>query len=190
MFTFKKNYYLFIENTRDIDLSNIKFSTKFIIIYRNKNKIENFDKLLKFRRNCKSKRIDFFIANNIKLLIDLRADGLYISAHNKDLNLTRFRKTNFKIIGSAHNAREINIKNLQGCSNIIFSRLFETSYAFKRGFMGIVRFNLLTNARNENLLPLGGIKLSNLNKLKIINCRSFALLSEIKKKPAIVSRLF
>ena len=190
MFTFKKKYYLFIENTRDIDLSNIKLSNKFIIIYRNKNKIENFDKLLKFRRNCKSKRIDFFIDNNIKLLTDLHADGLYISAYNKDLNLTKFRKKKFKIIGSAHNIKEINIKNLQGCTNIVFSRLFETSYTFKRGFLGIIRFNLLTKARNENFLPLGGIKLSNLNKLKIINCRSFALLSEVKKKPAVISRLF
>ena len=43
----------------------------------------------------------------------------------------------------------------------------------------------------ENLVPLGGIKLSNLNKLNLVKSNSFALLSEIKKKPAnIINRLF
>ena len=39
MFAYKNKYYLIIENIKDIDLSNIKSSNKFIIIYRNKNKI-------------------------------------------------------------------------------------------------------------------------------------------------------
>ena len=34
----------------------------------------------------------------------------------------------FKIIGSAHNLRELEIKKKQGCKIIIFSRLFETNY--------------------------------------------------------------
>ena len=44
---------------------------------------------------------------------------------------------------------------------------------------------------SRNLIPLGGIKIKNLNKLKNVYCEGFALLSEIKKKPAkIISRLF
>ena len=44
---------------------------------------------------------------------------------------------------------------------------------------------------NKNLIPLGGISIHNLNSLNNINCQGFALLSEIKKKPAkIFSRLF
>ena len=61
MFAYKKKYFLIIENIKDIDLSNIKLTNKFIIIYRNENKIENIDKLLKFRRYCKAKKIDFYI---------------------------------------------------------------------------------------------------------------------------------
>ena len=57
--------------------------------------------------------------------------------------------------------------------------------------MGIIRFNLLKLSRKENLVPLGGIKLSNLNKLSLVKSNSFALLSEVKKKPAkIINRLF
>jgi len=41
------------------------------------------------------------------------------------------------------------------------------------------------------LIPLGGIKYTNLNKLKLVRSDSFAILSEIKKKPAkIINRLF
>ena len=57
--------------------------------------------------------------------------------------------------------------------------------------VGVIKFNLLKLSRKEDLVPLGGIKLSNLNKLKTVNSKSFAMLSEVKKKPAkIFSRLF
>ena len=121
----------------------------------------------------------------------LKADGLYISANNNNLKLNRYKKTKYKIIGSAHNLKELNIKVLQGCKYLIFSRLFITNYKEKKGNLGIVKFNLFRLSRKEDLVPLGGIKLSNLNKLSIVNSNSFALMSEIKKKPTkIFSRLF
>jgi thiamine-phosphate pyrophosphorylase len=191
MFVLKNKYFLIIESIKDIDLSNIKISNKFNIIYRNGSKIENFDKLLRFRRFCKSKRIGFYATNNIKLSLALKTDGLYISAYNKNLRFSRLKSLNYKIIGSAHNLKELNIKILQGCSNIFFSRLFPTSYVFKKSFLGVIKYNLLNVASNANLVPLGGIRTTNLNKLKMVNCNSIALLSEIKKKPAkIFSRLF
>ena len=190
MFALKNKYFFIIESIKDIDLSNIKISNKFNIIYRNKNKIENMDKLLKFRKICKNKRIDFYVSNNAKLALILKADGLYISAHNINLNLSKLRNSNYKIIGSAHNIKELNVKVLQGCSDIIFSRLFKTSYAYKKSFLGVIKFNLLNISRNENLVPLGGITSANLNKIKMVRCRSIVILSEIKKKPAIISRLF
>ena len=191
MFTFKNKYFLIIESIKDIDLRNIKLINKYTIIYRNVGKIKNIDDLLKFRRNCKAKKIDFYVSNNEKLTLDLKADGIYISAHNRNLSLAKLKRSNFKIIGSAHNIKELNIKLLQGCSSIIFSRLFKVSNPLKRGFMGVIKFNLFKLSRKENLVPLGGINLSNLNKLKMVKSNSFALLSEIKKKPAkLFNRLF
>ena len=64
MFTKKNNYFLFIENIKDIDLKNIKIRNKFSIIYRNNKKIDHFGNLLEFRRKCKLKAIKFYIANN------------------------------------------------------------------------------------------------------------------------------
>ena len=190
MFVFKKNYYLIIESIKDIDLSNIKISNKFNIIYRNLKQLDEINDLLRFRKICKSKRINFYISNDTKLASIMKADGLYISAYNDDLRLSRLKNSKYMMIGSAHNNREINIKILQGCSEIIFSRLFETSYSHKKGYLGIVKFNILQSSIHKNLVPLGGINLTNLNKLNLVNCQSFTVKSEVKKKPAILSRLF
>ena len=191
MLAFKNKYFLIIENIKDIDLRNIKLINRYIIIYRNSNKIEDIDRLVKFRRYCKSKKIDFYVSNNEKLASNLKADGLYISAHNTNLRLAKLKKSNYKIIGSAHNIKELKIKILQGCSSIIFSRLFKVDHPFKSGFLGVIRFNLFKLSRKEDLIPLGGINLSNLTKLKMVQSNSFALLSEIKKKPAkLFNRLF
>ena len=190
MFTVKNKYFLIIKSIKDIDLRNIKLHNKFSIIYRNNDKRENIDKLQKFRKNCKTKNIDFYISNDSRLAVNLKADGIYISAHNKDLKLSKYKYLNYKIIGSAHNIFEIKTKVAQGCTDIIFSRLFDTTYKFKKGSLGIIKFNLLRINRKENILPLGGINFSKLNKLKIVKSNSFALLSEVKKKPAILRRLF
>jgi len=190
MFAFKKKYFLIIENIKDIELKNIKIFNKFSIIYRNFSKPAKIEELLRFRMICKRKKVDFYISNNLKLAVNLKADGLYISANNNDLSLNKLKNIRFKIIGSAHNIKEVNIKLLQGCSNILFSRLFKTSYKSKPDFLGIIKYNLLPAIVKSRLTPLGGIRLSNLNKLKMVGSNSFALLSEVKKKPAITSRLF
>ena len=67
MFAFKKKYFLIIESTKDIDLSNVKKRNKFTIIYRNQRIKEKHNVLLKFKRNCKQRGINLYIANNIKL---------------------------------------------------------------------------------------------------------------------------
>ncbi len=181
MFILKKKYFFIIESIKDIELKNIKNFGKFSIIYRNKIP-ENINKLKKFRLECKSKKIPLHVANNINLMKEVKADGLYISAHNKKLNLRNFKK-DFDIIGGAHNIKEINIKKFQGCSEILLSRLFKTSYKYKKGFMGIVKFNLFSKLTRTSLTPLGGINLKNLNKLKNVDCENIAVSSLIIDKP-------
>ena len=179
MFIVKKNYYFIIESIRDINLKEIKKSSKINIVYRSKN-IENLEKLAKFRKSCHSKNIKFIISNDIKLMILLKADGLYISANNKSLNIIKYKHSNYKIIGGAHNIKEINLKKKQGCTEIFFSRLFTTNYLYKKSFLGVIKFNILKNSRNENLIPLGGINLQNLKKLNMVNCDSIAVSSLAK----------
>ena len=90
MLSFKKNYYLILESIKDINLSTIKKHNKFVIIYRNKGKNENQLELIAFRKKCKLKSIKFIVANDLRLAVFLRSDGIYLSAHNlgfKSLNL-------------------------------------------------------------------------------------------------------
>ena len=97
---------------------------------------------------------------------------------------------NLEVIGSAHNFNEIYQKIKQGCKTIILSRLFKTSYKNKRSYFGVIKFNLITKNYSIKIVPLGGINEFNLLKLNMLNSQGLALLSEIKKKPAISSRLF
>ena len=92
MLVFKKKYYLFVENTREFNLNLIKIRKKFNIIYRNQTTKENIEKIKIYRRNCKKNGINFYIANNTSLLSKVKADGLYISAYNKNLLLNRYTK--------------------------------------------------------------------------------------------------
>jgi len=186
MFIIKNNYYLYIENTLSINLDRIKKNKKISIIYRNNGSEENLSKLVKFRKKCRIKNFKFYIANNSKLAKKCMADGMYLSSYNKII----YPKYSLNLIGSAHNFKEIYEKTKQGCTTIILSRLFKTSYKNKRGNLGVIKFNLITKNYLISLIPLGGINSFNLLKLNIVNSNGLALLSEIKKKPTISRRLF
>ena len=190
MFAFKKKYFLLIESIKDIDLENIKIRNKFYIIYRIRKKLEKINKIQKFRKLCKLKAIKFYVANDLKLALQLNSDGIYLSSFNRSLKSLPYKKTKFDIIGSAHNLKEIIFKEVQGCSFILLSKLFTVNYDKKARVLGVIKFNNFLKF-SRKLIPLGGIKGKNLSSLKNINCQGVALLSEIKKKPAkIFNRLF
>ena len=186
MFIIKNNYYLYIENTKNIDLNSIKEKKKISIIYRNNKIQESVENLYRFRKHCKARGFKLYISNNMKLLKDCRADGLYLSSYNKKIHLNK----NLNLIGSAHSFKEINEKIKQGCTSIVVSRLFKTSYKNKNGYLDVVKFNLIRRNCLINLIPLGGITSNNLLRLNLVKSEGLCLLSEIKKKPAISNRLF
>ena len=184
MFIIKKNYYLYIDNTKSINLDILKYPHKYIVIYRNLFLNEDIKKIIFFRKKCFSKKIKFYIANHYNLAKKCKADGLYLSSYNKKIY------HNIHVIGSAHNFKEINQKIKQRCKSILFSRLFKTIYKNKQDFIGVTKFNLISKNYTIELIPLGGIRNTNLLKLNLIKSKGIAILSEIKKKPAIANRLF
>ena len=184
MIIIKNNYYLYIENIKDLDPDTIKTNKKINVVLRN-TKNNKISEIINYRLKCRSRKIKLYIANDDKIAVKCKADGLYISAHNKKKYFSNINK-----IGSAHNIKEINQKIQQGCKEIIFSRLFKTNYINKKSFLGVVKFNLLKRTFNKNIYPLGGINNKNLLKLNMISSDGLAVLSAVKKKPAIASRLF
>ena len=82
--------------------------------------------LIKLRDFCKKYQRKFYISNDIKLANDIKADGVYISSTNKKFNSKFFSSKNkFRIIGSAHNLKEIKQKELQNIKEIFISPLFK-----------------------------------------------------------------
>ena len=67
MFIIKDNYYLYIENTKTLNLNYIKKNKKISIIYRNNDNKESLTELIKFRKKCKIKKFKFYIANDLRL---------------------------------------------------------------------------------------------------------------------------
>ena len=69
---------------------------------------------------------------------------------------------------------------MQGCKYIVVSKLFKVDYNPRSRFLDIIKFNNLI-LNNKNIVPLGGIKINSLNKLRIVRSDGFAIMSEIKK---------
>ena len=145
------------------------------IIYRNySSKPIDQTLILRIKRYCKKKSIKFYLSNNIKLAIKLNLDGAYIPAFNKSLkHLAYTYKKNFRIIGSAHNLKEIRIKENQNVKKIFLSSLFKKN----KNFLGINKFKLLSKLTIKNIVVLGGISNKNKKKLSLLNQSEFAGIS-------------
>ncbi len=145
------------------------------IIYRNYNsKILDQNLILKIKTYCKSRKIKFYLSNHIKLAIKLDLDGAYIPSFNKSTKHLAFSfKKKFKIIGSAHNIKEIKIKETQNVNKIFLSSIFKKN----KNYLGINRFKLISNLTRKKVVALGGISKKNLNKLKLLNNSEFAGIS-------------
>ena len=122
----------------------------------------------------KKKGLKFYLSNNIKLAIHLNLDGAYIPSFNKSFeNLNYSYKKKFEIIGSAHNLKEIRIKEKQKVSKIFLSSLFKEN----RNFLGLNRFKLLSTLTKKKIVALGGISKKNIKLLKILDSYDFAGIS-------------
>ena len=101
-------------------------------------------------------------------------DGVYIpSFNNSTSHLSYSYKKKFDIIGSAHNLKEIRIKEKQKISKIFISSLFKLN----KNFLGINKFKILTNLTTKKTVALGGISKKNINKLKLLRNSDFAGIS-------------
>jgi thiamine-phosphate pyrophosphorylase len=167
----RKYYFINKFDTNNID----KQDKQTAIIYRNYSK-KTVDQtlILKIKKYCKKKSIEFYLSNNIKLAIKLDLNGVYIPSFNTSLkHLAYSYKKNFKIIGSAHNLKEIRIKENQNVDKIFLSSLFKKN----KNFLGINRFKLLSKITKKNIVVLGGVSIKNLKKLSLLNQSDFAGIS-------------
>ena len=165
--------YYFIDKFETNNINNQSQQTT--IIYRNySSKIENENLILKIKAHCKKKGIKFYLSNNIKLAMKLNLDGAYIPSFNKSTkHLAYTYRKKFEIIGSAHNLKEIRIKEKQKVIGIFLSSLFKRN----KNFLGINKFKILANLTKKDVIALGGISKNNIKKLRLLKCQDFAGIS-------------
>ena len=105
----------------------------------------------------------------------INADGVYISSSNKNLNLRPFGlNKRFKLIGSAHNLKELKIKELQNIKEIFLSPLFKEKTNQQLNIYRYLKLRKITKMRD---ISLGGINNKNLKKLIMIRPFGFAGIS-------------
>ena len=149
------------------------------IIYRQKKNNENFKIIKNILKYCRKKNIKFYLANNFKLAIKLDLDGVYISAFNRDTKHNCYSlKKKFKIIGSAHNIYEINLKKHQKVECFFLSSVFKK----KSNYLKIYGFMRLNNFIKKKSFALGGVSTKHLNLLKFIGSNGFAGINIFEKK--------
>jgi thiamine-phosphate pyrophosphorylase len=167
----RKYYFINKFDTNNID----KQDKQTTIIYRNystKTTDETF--ILKIKKYCKKKSINFYLSNNVRLAIKLGLDGVYIPAFNNSIkHLAYSYKKNFQIIGSAHNLKQIREKENQNVSKIFLSSLFKKN----KNFLGINKFKLLSKLTKKKIVVLGGISNKNKKKLSLLDQSDFAGIS-------------
>ncbi len=167
----RKYYFINKFDTNNI----IKQDKQTIIIYRNySSNTQDEDLILRIKKFCKKKSIKFYLSNNIKLAVKLGLDGAYIPAFNNSLeHLAYSFKKNFKIVGSAHNLKEIRIKENQNVEKIFLSSVFKKN----KNYLGINKLRLLSNLTKKDIVVLGGISQQNIRKLNLTKLTDFAGIS-------------
>ena len=158
------------------------------IIYRNYNGKKREKELIKISKACKQNRYPLFVSNDVRLALKVKANGIYIPAFNKTKNFLNFEKKNIIILGSAHNQKEIHKKISQNCTAIFLSPLFYVKKS--KRFLGLHKFNYLSNMNKINIFALGGIAQNNIQKLKLLRSKGFGGIGMFKKKPAFKRPVF
>ena len=179
MHKFKIKKYFFINKFNKNNIDNLENNTA--IIYRNYKKKNHLKEIIKIKKYCKIKKIKFYLSNDIKMSLNLKLDGAYIPSFNTSYHHLSYKfKKNFILIGSAHNLRQIRIKERQKVKLIFLSSLFKKN----KNYLGVNRFNNLSKLTKRELIALGGISIKNLKKLKIVNCFGYSGITYfIKKRP-------
>ena len=175
------NIFFYINELTEIQKFNLHKLKKISIIYRNYEKKTYIKNAFRIATICKKLKFKFYISNDYKLATQIGANGIYISSFN-NMMIKPCKK--IEIIGSAHNAQEIQKKIAQGCNKIFLSPLFPTKHYKKCEILEIHKFNSLRRLflNKTKIYALGGINEINLKKLILHNIEGMGSISILEKK--------
>ena len=109
----------------------------------------------------------------------LNLDGAYIPSFNNEYShLSYLMKRKFILIGSAHNLKQIRVKEKQKVSRIFISSIFKDN----KNYLGLNRFKLISNLSKIQIIALGGISKSNLKLVNLTKSTGIAGISYFENK--------
>jgi thiamine monophosphate synthase len=160
--------YIFLSEINDELAVKIKKIKKVSIIYYIDDfRLFNENNCKLIRNFCNNINAPFYIVNSIKNAVKYKANGIYIKADNKRINLKKYNK--LKIIGSAHNHLDYFFKKNQNCNMVMLSPLFYNKKYSNNKILGTTKFRLISKNWTTDLCALGGVNMANINKIKITN---------------------
>jgi thiamine-phosphate pyrophosphorylase len=183
----KLKKYIFIKDLNEEIKKNIKKLCNVEIIINNIDFSEiSLKRFLEIQNFCQKNKIPFYIIDNYKIALKVKAQGIFISSGNKRMIPNLFLYKKFKIIGSAHNQLEYFFKKRQQCETITLSPIFFNPKYSKNKVLNPIKFNLISKDWNANLCALGGILDENIRKINLTKVSSIAfqrLIFGAKKNP-------
>tara|TARA_B100001248_G_C27355374_1_gene443529 strand:+ start:815 stop:1342 length:528 start_codon:yes stop_codon:yes gene_type:complete len=169
------NKFYFINNFKKNSIDKLDPYTG--IIYRNYKKKLSINNVIKAKKYCQNRKLKFFLSNNVKLAIKLKLDGAYLPAFNKEFYHLNYKINSlFTILGSAHNIKEIRLKEKQNVKFIFLSSVFKKN----KNYLGIYKFKNLKRLTQRKVIALGGISKKNKKQIKLLNCFGFSGISYFK----------
>jgi thiamine monophosphate synthase len=167
--------YIFIDCLNEKIKKEIIKLKKIRLIYslkiNNNQTLEQFLQIVDF---SKKNKIPLYYADNYKIAIKYKIEGIFLTSQNKRVLPTSI-KNRLKIIGSAHNQREYFTKKNQTCEMISLSPLFYNNKYSVNKILQPLKFNLITNNWKVKICALGGILETNRKKVQLTKATAIGI---------------
>jgi thiamine monophosphate synthase len=182
-----EKFFFFTDSINNEIIKKILKFKNISIIYNSFNKNNNFKELNQIKIFCKKNNIKLYITNDLKLAINIKADGLFLNNSFKKKLLISYKRHNFKIITGVHSQREYWLKTVEIYDDLIISPIYHNNKYSINQILGPIKFNLLTLDWGKRKYALGGINLNNLKKIYLTKSYGVGFISLINnpqiKKP-------
>lgn len=177
MHLYNSKIYYFISEFNKKHLLNV--NNKVNLIFRNYDKDFSINFYKELKTFCHKAGFKIYLANNIKIANSLEFDGAYLPSFNKEFFYSSSNKPdNFKLLGSAHDIKDIRIKEKQGVDLLFLSPVFKKK---NNRHLKIYNFLRLSKATNIETAALGGINSKNIKLLDLYGIKNIGSINWIKK---------
>lgn len=132
---------------------------------------------------CKRRRLKLLIANDVRLAISVRSDGVHVPDYNLS-QIPRIRSKLRKgqiITAATHSLRRIHMAGKMKADAAMISPVFPTRSHDFSGSLGVFRLRAISRNSPLPLIALGGISSRNIAQLKNMNLHGIAAITALEK---------